>query len=525
MPDCDVLVIGAGHNGLILANYLARAGLRVLVLESRLEAGGGLSTEELTLPGFWHNTHSYFHDTINVMPAYRDLHLEAFNARYYQPPVQAGLPLADGRGVTLHVDLDRTCRGLARFSPRDARTYREIREAYGEFMETVIIPALYSPAAAPSRQPAVLEKSPEGLEFLRLGRMSPRDVVDELFEDEHIKALLLHQLPIPRGVVHDYHGLGAVIPLVISQVEHSQLCLGGSHVLAHALWRALLRAGGQVLGIQHVERILVRDGAAVGVQVRGGRAFTARAVASAVDLQQTFLGLIGEEQLEEAFVRRIRGFKLDEFSIFGIHLALREPPRFRAAAFESALDQAFKLDVGLETPEDYERLWGEIRAGALPTRLGLYVSVPTLFDPSQAPRGHHTLLAWQPAPYALREGGAEAWDRVKEEFLGQCLDQLRVYAPNLTDQVILKAAALSPLDIERKLPNMARGGVFMGRLTQDQLEAFRPLPELAHCRTPIRNLYLCGACLHPGGGIIGAAGFIAAHAIADDLGVRRWWEG
>jgi len=525
MPEYDAIIIGGGHNGLILGNYLAKAGLRTGILERRLEIGGGLSTEEITIPGFLHNLHSHFHDTINVMPPYLDLRLEDFNARYVRPPVQAGIALKGGQAITMHTELEKTCASIAKVSPRDARAYREMAQNYGEFMEAVVIPALFTQPQPPSAQPSILESTPEGLDFLRMGRLSPKDVLDEYFEDEHVKALILHQLPVPRGIVPDYHGLGTVIPLAVSQVEHSQLCIGGSHVLAHALWRSFFANGGMALGLHHVRRILVEKGEAKGVETSSGEVFRAkRLVASAIDLKQTFLELVGEENLEASFVQKVKNFKLDEFSLFGVHLALNEPPRHACGGFDPDIDQAFKLDIGLETPEDFLILWSEIRRGELPEHLGLFCSVPSLFDPTQAPKGKHTALIWQPVPYSLKEGGPERWDEVKEEYMERCIERWREYAPNLTDENILAKAALSPLDIERKLVNMRFGGVFMGRMIQGQLDYFRPLPELAQYRTPIRGLYLCGSCCHPGGGIIGAPGFIAANVIAEDLDLKKWWE-
>ena len=525
MKEYDAIIIGGGHNGLVLGNYLVKAGLKTLIVERRLEVGGGLSTEEITIPGFLHNLHSYFHDTINVMPPFVDLDLEEFNARYYRPPVQAGIALKSGHAITMHTDLDKTCASIARVSKHDAEAYREMTENYASFMEAAVMPALFTRPHPPSNQLAILENSPEGLDFVRMGRLSPNDVLDEYFENEHVKALILHQLPIPRGIVPDYHGLGTVIPLAVSQVEHSQICLGGSHVLAHALWRSFFANGGMAIGFSHVSKIVVENGEAKGVEILGGEKYRAnKLVASAVDLKQTFLELVGKENLEESFVKKIENFKLDEFSIFGVHLALNEPPAHTCAKFNPEIDKAFKLNIGLETPEDYRLLWSEIRAGKLPEHLGMFCSVPTLFDPSQAPRGKHTALIWQPAPYDLKDGGPEKWDEVKEEYMDLCIEKWRQYAPNLTDENILRKTALSPLDIERKLYNMKAGGVFMGRLILGQLEYFRPLPELAEFRTPINNLYLCGACCHPGGGIIGAPGVIAAEIIAEDHGLKTWWE-
>jgi phytoene dehydrogenase-like protein len=525
MQDFDAIIIGGGHNGLILGNYLQKAGLQTLILERRLEVGGGLCTEQATIPGFLHNLHSYFHDTINIMPAWLDLELEKYNARYYRPPVQAGSALKNGQAVMMHTDIDKTCASIARLSESDAKAYREMTENYGAFMESAVVPALFTAPQPPSTQLDVLEPSREGMDFIRMGRLSPKDVLDEYFENDYVKALILHQLPIPRGIWPDYEGVGTVIPLIVGQSEYSQICIGGSHVLAHALWRAFFANGGLCLGLHHVNKILVENGEAVGVETDRGETFRAnKLVASAIDLNQTFLELVDQENLDEAFIKKIKNFKLDEFSIFGVHLALDEPPRHTSAKFDPDINNAFKLNIGLETPEDYYILLSEIRLGKLPEHLGMFCSCPTLFDPSQAPGGKHTALMWQPVPYSLRGGGPEKWDEVKDEFMDRCIEKWREYAPNLTDDNILMKRALSPLDIERKLWNMRSGGVFMGRMITAQLEYFRPMPELAEFRTPIKNLYLCGACCHPGGGIIGGSGLIAADIIAEDHGITKWWE-
>lgn len=520
----DALIIGAGHNGLVLGTYLAKAGLKVLVLERRLEVGGGLSTEEITIPGFAHNLHSYFHDTINVMPAYADLELEKYNARYYRPPVQAGLILPDGRSLCVYDsdNLDRTCESIGRFSARDARTWREIVRNYGEFVSTVIIPALYSPPMPPSEQMVALEGSPEGMEWLRVGRMSPREVVDEWFENEYVKALVLHHLPIPRGILPDYAGLGAVVPLVVSQVEHSQIARGGSHILAHALWRALLNNGGEVTSLTRVQKILVEDGKAVGVELDTGQQYFAPVVVSTVDVKQTFLKMIGADKLDSGFVSRVKAFRLDEFSVFAVHMALREAPRFKTLPGYDDINQAFRLNIGFETPDDFTAVLADVRQGRLPDKLAFIASVPTWFDAAQAPAGHHTAFLWQLVPYGIK--GA-TWDDVKAEYAERCIAKWQECAPNLTKDNILMASIQTPTDIEGRIINMTEGGVFVGRMHFAQMEHFRPLPALARFRTPVKGLYMAGACMHPGGGIIAGPGVIAAGLILDDLKIPKWWEG
>jgi phytoene dehydrogenase-like protein len=455
----------------------------------------------------------------------RDLELARHGADYILPPVQVGLALSDGRALTVHTDGAKTAASLARISARDARAWTQMDADYHEFVQTLVVPALYAPPPTPSEQTLALEGSPEGLRYLRLSRGTPADVAKDTFESEPVRAAALFQLAVPRGVVTDYAGLGMMVPLVVTQVERSHLARGGSHGFAHALWRAVLRAGGSVRGTREVRRILVEGGQALAVELAGGERIGARkAVVSAIDLPQTLLELLPPGALDREVTERVRRFRLDEFSLFGVHVALREPPRYQAAAFDPDLDRALKVGIGFESLADFRALWAQIRDGLPPDPPRLYACCPTLFDPSQAPEGHHTAFVWAPAPYALRDGGPDAWDRLAPAYADRCLEAWRRAAPNLTRDNVLGMRVLSPRDIPRKLTSMPGGGVFHGRMSLDQIERFRPLPELAGLRTPLRGLYLGGGSVHPGGGILGACGYLAAGAVCDDLGVARWWE-
>lgn len=520
MSEFDVIVIGAGHNGLVLANYLQRCGLSVLLLERRLEAGGGLTTEEVTLPGFLHNLHSFFHDAVEVAPFYRDLDLRRHGLKYARPEFQVGVAVPSGDPLIIQADPRATGELIRSRSLRDARTYLDVHENYAEFVETVVIPALYSPPPRPSEASAALETSPEGLDFLHLSRRSPREVVDDLFQDELLRNAILFQLPIPRGVLDDYQGLGMMIPLLLSHAETSRVCLGGSHELAHALWRAFVASGGVLRGVHQVDRIVTEGGRAVAVETQGEKTPARRAVVSAVDIWQTFDTLLSDENLA-GLRERVARFRPDEFSVFSVHLALREPPRYTAARRQPALDEAFKVAVGFEEGDVFDRLRSSIRRGVLPARPAFYAACPTRFDPSQAPPGYHTAFLWHPVPYELE--GAN-WEEVKDDFARECLAAWQRAAPNLTKENILATRVFSPLDIERKFVNMRRGSIFMGRVSHGQIEAFRPDPLLSGYRTPVEGLYLCGAGTHPGGGILGACAYNCLQVMAKDLDLPRWWE-
>jgi phytoene dehydrogenase-like protein len=455
------------------------------------------------------------------MPAFADLPFEEFNARYYRPPVQMGTILQDGRALLMYDDREKTIESIARFSQKDANKWQEICDNYEEFIQTVIIPALYSAPSPPSEQILVLEGSPEGMEWLRIMRMSPEEVVNEWFESEVVKAMVLHQLPVPRGVLPDYTGLGAIAPLVVCQVEHSQIALSGSHTPAHAMWRALIREGGDTKALAHVSKIMVEDGAAVGVELETGEQYFAPTIVSTIDVKQTFMKLVGSEHLDPQVLEKVHKFRLDEFSVFGVHMALREAPVFEVQKGFEDINQAFRLNIGFESVQDFTDVIAQIRQGHLPEKLGFIASVPTLFDPSQAPDGFHTGLIWQLVP---RHVNGEKWEDIDQEYMQRCISKWGEYAPNLNEKSIIKAVTQTPTDIANRIINMDEGGVFMGRMVLAQMEGFRPIPELAQFRTPIKGLYMGGSCMHPGGGVIGGPGVIAADVIAQDLKIDKWWD-
>lgn len=513
--EYDVVVIGAGHNGLVAANYLAKEGLKVAVIERRYEAGGGLCTEELITPGFKHNLHSYYHVLVDHMPAYKELNLKEYGAEYICPPVQTGVVTSDGKTLTIHTELEKTIESISKLSEKDAETYKSLHDGYKEFYQMIVIPALYTLPATPSERFGALEQTEEGREFLRLDRLSPLEVLNEFFESEELKSIILNELIYPRWVLPDYKGLGSMALLIITGVERKQLCVGGSHQLAHALWRSLMDKKGVVLGCRTVEKIIVEDGEAKGVVLSTGEKIGAKkAVISAVDLKQTFLKFI-EDGIDKNLLKKIEKFKADEYSPFTIHLALKEPPKLSASVRDPSIDKAFHLILGSDNTDDLTSKIEEIRKGKIPKEPILYCSVPTLYDKLQAPSGYHTAVIVSPVPYQIN-GKAERWDEIKWEYMERCLEFYNDFAPGLLENIIGEFA-FSPLDVERRLINMFNGSPFMGRPTLDQIEYFRPLPELSDFRTPIKRLYLASSSCHPGGGITGGPGYIAYRVVMDDI--------
>jgi phytoene dehydrogenase-like protein len=505
----DVLVIGAGLNGMTLANYLLKSGLKVMVLERRLESGGGLASEEPTITGFWHNTGHYVFDTLNLLPFHKELDLEEVNIRFVHPEVQSALPLGDGRALVIYKDLKRTLESIAAFSRNDAQAWQRLHRGGASGIPEFKGKALRTPA-----RPA----APAHGELARLGLMSPREVLDEVFESDVVKSLILHHLLIPRGIGCDYSGTGHFVAFAIAQAGQGQLVHEGSHEMAQGMWTVILKRGGDIWDMTEVTQILVEKGRAVGVELMGGRRMYGRAVVSTIDPMGTFR-LAGERHVKPGLLERLARFRPDEFSVFAVHLALKAAPRFQAAAANPDVNRAYRYGIGLESVADHAALWDEVRRGDLPSRAGMFVSCPTVHDPSQALPGHHTALIWQVVPRTLQ---GRAWKDVRQEYMTACIDRLRRYAPNIGHETIMGATAMTPDDIVAKWTNLGEG-LFGGRNAGGQLGAFRPLPELAGYRTPIRGLYLAGASMPPGAGLSPAPAMACTEVLTADVKAKRWW--
>jgi phytoene dehydrogenase-like protein len=522
----DAVIIGAGHNGLALGSYLAKSGWDVAIFEKRAEEGGGLCTEELTRPGFLHNVHCNYHTLVGVSPVYRDLALHEHGLRYERPPVQMGSIFDDGTALTVHTDLDKTCASIARFSQKDADTFHRLIEETKGYLDLILVTLMYSPPLSMNdiTKALVAWGVEDKAEFLsvHLRRISVNQFLDQHFENDKVKAHLAFHASL-AGYSTDRKGLATSFPLLVGKIDNWHVCVGGSHALAHALWEAFAHAGGRVFLKHGVERILVEDGKAVGVQLEDGSTVRARqVVASSISIEQTFLEMLDRGALSDGFVEATRKSPHMDWSYFSVHLAMNRAPQYAAAQFDPDIDRAWVINLGYDSPEQINRHWKAVRAGTLPDPRP-NCAVNSLFDATDAPEGHYTGLLRHFAPYSLSPGGPEAWDARAKEFAVGCIEKWQAAAPNLKNGAILDWATYTPLDISRRIPNMVQGDWMGGLVDLNNLLDKRPFPELSQYQTPAQHLYMCGATQHPHGFITFAPAYNALQVIADDYDLDRWW--
>lgn len=523
--EYDGIILGAGPNGLTVAAYLAKAGLKILVLEKNFEAGGGLATEQVTLPGFLHNTHAVYMPMVDYAPPLTDFDeylTKDYDLEFVFPSLVMAMPFLDGSSLCLYRDVDKTCESIGRFSQKDAQTYRQIADRYRVLTEDFLGPATYEEAKAAFEQMVKLQQTDVGREITELTEKTPRQIIDGLFENDRVRCLFLY-LSCMWGLHYDLEGVSYLVPLLINRAVNYRLVVGGSHHLAHLFTKVLYRNGGMIISPVTVKRIVVENGAATGVELHDGTLYKAnKFVASSLDPYQTFLKYVGEDNLEERFVTRIKDWRWESSSFFHTHLALDGRPSFKAAAANPDLNNAFITVLGYETEENLIRHYDAIHNGEL-FAAGFNCCFPSIHDPKQAPPGKHTALISLHAPHDLKEGGAERWYQIRQEEAARCIDLLRGYVDGVGAEDILWHYITTPLDIGNKFADMVKGSYKQGAYLPLQMGYLRPNEDCSQHATPINRLYVCGASTFPGGLITFGPGYNAANRIVADLNLERWW--
>lgn len=533
----DCIVIGAGHNGLVAAAYLARAGKSVCVLERRHVLGGCSVTEELW-PGFKVSVASYVISLFRP-EIIRELRLKQYGLNILPRNPSSFTPLLDGRSLLMGPDERMTCGEIAKFSKRDAERY----PAYNRLLERVAaaLEPLVSKTAPDSiplptewRKIGVAKRLrdagrmmelyqtlgklggdlPQALELL-LGAARP--ILERWFEAEVLRATLATDAVIGAFASPSYPGTAYVLLHHVMGEAGGQRGVwgyvqGGMGGLASALEGACLDLGVEIRRESMVKRILVERGQVRGLLLWDDTLLEAPVVASSIDAHQTFERLLDPVELPPQF--RAAVAKIDYASASAkINLALSEPPQFTCRP-ASGIAPHHRGTIHISPTLDYiERAFDDAKYGWPSTEPLLEITLPTAVDSSLAPPGRHVMNIFvQYAPYKLAEG--KNWDDIKEDFADRCIELLARYAPNVPG-AILHRQVLSPLDLERLL-GLTGGHIMQGAMTPLQLFSMRPVVGWADHRTPIRGLYLCGAASHPGGGVLGACGRNAAEEILRD---------
>jgi phytoene dehydrogenase-like protein len=519
----DAIVIGAGHNGLTAAAYLARAGRKVLVLERRHVLGGAAVTEEV-FKGFKFSVCSYVVSLLRP-EIIRELDLPRHGLEIL-PLDGTFTPMPDGNYLWRMNDHARTRREIARHSRLDAEAYDEYGRAMVE-MGRFVKPILNMVPPDPTTlRPGDLRRLFSVLQrFRRLSRqdqynqvqlmtMSAVDFLDQWFETDVLKATMS-----ASGIIGTFLGVrspGTAYVLLhhyMGEIDGAfrswGLSRGGTGAISSAIAGAAREAGVEIRAEAPVARIAVRSNKAHGVVLANGDEISARVVVSSVDPRLTFLGFLDEGLLPESFLDDVKRYKFRGSSA-KVNLALDGLPDFRALP---GAGPHLRGAISISPSVDYmERAYDAAKYGQFSPRPYIDIVIPSLTDPSVAPPGKHVMSCFvQYAPYALKHG---TWDTRREEFGDTVINALAEYAPNIRT-LILHRQVVTPLDLEREW-GLSEGNIFQGELTLEQLFFLRPAPGWAQYKTPVDGLYMCGSATHPGGGIMGAPGRNAAMRILSD---------
>jgi phytoene dehydrogenase-like protein len=515
----DAIIVGGGHNGLVTACYLARAKWKVLVLERRYVVGGACVTEEV-FPGFKVSTAAYVNSLFRP-EIIRDLRLRDYGFDLVERDPSSFSPFLDGRYLMLGPDRQMNLSEISKFSRKDAENYPKYEQML-ERVASVVEPTLMQ------RPPNIARPGPADLLVMaKLGRamqkLGPamgeavevltgpaRPILDRWFESEELKATLATDAIIGAFASPSMPGTAYVLfHHVMGETNGKRgvwsYVKGGMGGLTQALANAAKDLGVDIRTEAEVARILVKDGAATGVALANGDEFEAPRVASNVDCRLTFQKMLDPKTLPADFMAAIERINYDSASM-KINVALSALPNFTACPGTEPGPQ-HRGTVHLCPDQDYiERSYDDAKYGRGSAEPIVECTIPSSVDPSVAPPGRHLMSMFvQYAPYHLKEGD---WDGFKDTFADRCFDVVERYAPGFKDSVIARQV-LSPVDIER-IFGLTGGNIFQGSMALHQLFMFRPVPGFAGYRTPVKGLYLCGAAAHPGGGVMGAAGWNAA---------------
>lgn len=522
----DAIVIGGGHNGLTTAAYLARAGLKTLVLERRHVVGGAAVTEEFH-PGYRNSIASY---TLSLLRGeiIRDLELKrhGLSATPYRGSLEL---LSSGEAVQFTGDEAHDQAEVARFSNRDWDAMKRLRQRLLRVGDVVRDQWLREPPDLAGGWESLFATARAGLQLRKLDAddrhflaqmftLSASELMERWFESETLRQI--YAVHCVSSNFSSLHHPGSAIPFflnVLGELEGVRykwgVAKGGMGAVSQALAASAREHGAEIRVSAPVDRILVKNGRAEGVRLETGEEIRARAVAANTDPKRTFLKLVGREHLEPQFAEDIAHLRMGHASV-RMNLALNAAPEFARLSGEAAKVALGSAITLLPDRVTVERCYQLARVGEIPPEPYVNIQIASALDDSLAPPGHHVMsLLCKYYPYHL--AGGQGWDAIKDRVADRILAAVQRHIPNL-GRITVARQVLSPLDLERMF-GLTEGDIFHGRHDLDQIFSLRPHPRAARYRTPIDALYLCGSGSHPGGGVSGAPGHNAARRMIRDL--------
>lgn len=508
----DVVIAGAGHNSLVTAAYLLKAGFSVLLLEARDVVGGDAATEELTLPGYWHDSCSTAHTLLQSSPTIRDneLGLGDYGLEYLSPDPVVHVPFPDGTSITQWRSLDQTCAEFARFSASDGRAFRAMIDDY-ERVASIFNAFRFTPIGWGPGIDERLAEHPDGRRWQRIRRWSAAQVILDHFEDPRSRAFLLWLAFMTMQPPQRPETARLAYALPFGRQRHSwKVPKGGSKALPEALRHFIEDRGGTIVTGRRVVDLIVESGRCVGVETDDGEVHRAeKAVLSSIHIKH-LIDMAPPELWGDEFRFGVDTWR-PGITMCAAHYATSAAPEYADGLTPLASGLPTSVERMIRVAEDFDR--GVV---ALDDPV-LLVLCPTVADPTRAPDGHHTLKVVGFQPYELAEG-PEHWDTIMPDVASANMEHLRRYAPNLDDETILATAYKSPLDLERMNAHNWHGSCHGGDMGTDQMGSLRPAPGWAQHRTPIPGLYQTGATTHPGGSVSAGPGRNAAVVMLEDFG-------
>lgn len=510
----DAIVIGAGHNGLITAGYLGRAGKKVLVVEARDVVGGACTSEEL-IPGATWSSCAFIASLLRP-EIIAELELERYGLEMYQTEANEVSIFPDGSHLFVWKDMDKTLKEIEKFSKSDAGAFLDFGLRVKKFA-SILTPFLMAPAPSRSQVLAAFEAAGAEDLFNEMVLLSTKDLLDRYFENEHIKGLFTFFGMISvwggpstpgTGYVYGHHSVGEFK----GTLGQWGFVKGGMGGITQAMARSAEAHGTEIRLNSPVRKVVVERGRATGVELASGEIISARTVISNADPQRSMLQLLPAGAIDAKLTAKLEDYDA-RGSMARIHLLIDELPDYIGfPAGEFGPQHQAQAIMGASI-ENFERAWEAERRGEIPDDFVIEAVIQSTHDSSLAPAGKHTMtLGVQQLPFEL--AGTD-WDTIRDEWADRVLEVLFRYAPNLRGH-ILERVIITPKDLERDY-GLTGGNIFHGAMFFDQLFNNRPTPELADYRTPVADYYLCGSGTHPGGGVMGANGHNAAQVVIADL--------